>query len=281
MTIPNEDQKVFWENFSAVWVDQRRELDGLMAPVLNAVLDRADLADGQTVLDVGCGTGTSTIRAAALVAPSGRVIGADIAEQMLAYARTRIAGIDNIEFQTVDVAQHAFEDASFDRVISRFGVMFFDDPVAAFSRIRCAMKPGGRLVMACWGPLAANPWFRIPMYAAKAQLGAPPAVDPDAPGPLAFRDIDRVTGILKAAGFEEIVAEVERLKLTPPGDLRAVATHASSIGPASRTVEHFKADTSDVAAIIDRVSDGMAEFMTPQGARVPAEINLFSALVPS
>lgn len=280
MSTVNDDQKTFWEEFATVWVDQQEELDGLMAPVLDEMLDRADLADGQTVLDIGCGTGTSALRAVELVGPSGHVVAADISEPMLAYARTRVADTGNLRFLTADVADYGFDDACFDRVISRFGVMFFAEPVAAFANIRRAMKPGGRIVMACWGRLDANPWFRVPMYAAKAQLGAPPPVDPDAPGPLAFRDVARVTSILNAAGFEETVAEVKSLMLTPPGDLRGVATHAASIGPARRTVDHFGASEADIAAIVDRVVEEMADYMTPDGARVPAEINFFSACAP-
>lgn len=280
MTGSNTQQKEFWEAFASSWVNQQVELDGLMAPVLDEILARAELQPGQRVLDIGCGTGTSTLRAAEAVAPGGSVLGADISEPMLDYARHRAADMAAVEFATVDAAEFDFPSAHFDQVVSRFGVMFFSDPVLAFRNIARALKPGARLTMACWSVLDANPWFRVPMYAAKAQLGAPPAVDPDAPGPLAFRDVERVIGILQQAGFSDPQAAVEPVTLTPPGSRDAVARHAVTIGPASRAIRHFEATEADVYAIIARVKDDMAPFATPAGMRVPAEINFFSALAP-
>ena len=277
MAIENADQKAFWERFSEHWVTHQADLDGLMQPVLEGVLQRADLQEGHQVLDIGCGTGTSSVYASKAVGTTGAVIGADISEPMLKQARQATSGISNVEFVTADVADHAFESARFDRVISRFGVMFFFDPIAAFKNIRKSMKPAARLSMACWSTLDANPWFRVPMLAAKDRLGAPPPVDADAPGPLAFRNIDRVRGILESAGFGDFNAEAEDLFLTPPGDLDHVARHASMIGPAARAMEYFEAGEDDFEAIAAAVRDAFAEYMHPEGARVPARINFFRA----
>lgn len=280
MANENADQKVFWERFAEHWVSQQADLDGLMAPVLDGVFARANLRPGQRVLDVGCGTGTSTLRALQAVAPDGHVTGADISEPMLSQARKASDGLANVEFITADAAHHAFDAATYDTVISRFGVMFFANPQIAFANIRKAMKPGARIHMACWSNLRANPWFEVPMYAAKNQLGAPPKVDPDAPGPLAFRDIDRVTGILKSAGFDDITGAAEQLHLTPPGDLQNVAHHATSIGPASRTMQHFEATEADFDTITHAVAAAFEGHMTANGARIPAEINFYSATAP-
>lgn len=280
MAQENADQKKFWESFADLWVTNQSALDGLMNPVLEGVFERANLKPGQKVLDIGCGTGTSSLRAARDVGPSGRIVGADISEPMLACARRLASGIDNLHFETTDVADHAFEPASFDSVISRFGVMFFVDPCAAFTNVRKAMKPGARLTMACWSNLDANPWFRVPMYAAKEQLGAPPSVDADAPGPLAFRNIDRVCGILVDAGFGGIEGKAETLLLTPPGDLHHAAQHAASIGPAARALEYFDATDSDFDAIVQTVEKGFSDYASPEGVHVPAEINFFMATAP-
>ena len=277
MAIENADQKAFWERFSEHWVNHQSDLDGLMNPVLNGVLQRANLLTGHTVLDVGCGTGTSTLRAAGAVGAGGKVMGADISEPMLKRARDVSADVSNVEFVTADVADHPFDAAQFDRVISRFGVMFFVDPLTAFKNICRSMAPGARLSMACWSTLDANPWFRVTMYAAKDRLGAPPAVDPDDPGPLAFRNIDRVLGILEGAGFSDIEAEAEDLFLTPPGDLDHVVRHASMIGPAARAVEYFEATEEDFEAIVESVKTEFSDFMQADGARVPARINFFTA----
>lgn len=280
MSRENDDQKAFWEAFAELWVSKQSDLDALMEPVLDGVFSRAALQSGERVLDVGCGTGTSTLRAAQAVTAQGHVFGADISEPMLVRAREAARGVDHVTFQTTDVADHPFEAGSFDQVISRFGVMFFTDPVAAFANILKAMRPGAHLTMACWSELQANPWFQVPMYAAKERLGAPPSLDPDAPGPLAFRNIDRVVGILTAAGFDAIDANVEQLLLTPPGNLAEVGVHAASIGPAARTIEHFEAGRADFEAIARSIAQSFAGYVTPDGVKVPAEINFFTARAP-
>ena len=280
MSTENDDQKAFWEGFAELWVTKQTDLDALMAPVLQGVLDRAALQPGDQVLDIGCGTGTSTINAAHAVAPDGHVLGADISAPMLKRAQQVAADVDNASFETTDVAHHAFEPGTFNQVISRFGVMFFVSPEAAFQNIIKAMRPGAQLTMACWSALDRNPWFQVPMYAAKRHLGAPPSVDPDAPGPLAFRDIGRVTKILEVAGFEAIEGNAEQILLTPLGSLADVASHAASIGPAARTVEYFEAGKDDFDVIARSVAEDFQGYMTPNGALVPAEINFFTARAP-
>lgn len=280
MSQENDDQKVFWETFADRWVTQQDEIDALLEPVLAGVLERADLVKGQYVIDVGCGTGTSTLRTADIVGTSGHVLGIDISEPMLKRARETASPNAPVSFLTADAANYAFRSQKFDAVLSRFGVMFFADSVKAFANIRRALKPGARLSMACWSNLDVNPWFHVPMYAAKARLGAPPRVDPDAPGPMAFRNIDRVCGILGEAGYENINGEEVALQLTPPGDLIRVAGHAASVGPASRAMAHFEGTEADFEAIVAQVAEDFAVYDTPQGARVPAAINFFTATAP-
>ena len=281
MSIGNADQKAFWETFATLWVGKQEDLDALMAPVLAGVLDRAALKPEQRVLDIGCGTGTSSVLAAHAVGADGHVTGADISEPMLARARATTGDIAQLSFETTDVAEHSFAPGSYDQVISRFGVMFFADPVAAFSNVLKAMRPGAQLTMACWSHLDKNPWFQVPMYAAKSQLGAPPPVDPDAPGPLAFRNTAKVVRILEQSGFQTISAETETLLLTPIGDMNRVAAHAASIGPAARAIEYFDATAADFDTIVARVAAGFADFETPNGVRVPAAINFFTATAPN
>jgi len=279
VTTENDEQKEFWEAFADKWVHQQGAQDALLAPVLAEVLSHAALKPGERVLDIGCGTGTSTLSASQAVGAEGHVLGVDISRPMLARAR-EIAGAEgNVAFETADAAHYPFARAPFDAAISRFGVMFFVQPVAAFLNIRKGLKPGGRLCMACWSHLDKNPWFQVPMYAAKAQLGAPPPLDPDAPGPLAFRDIPRVCGILSQAGFTDCKGQEVQLHLTPDGDLAQVARQASHIGPASRTLDYFEGTEADFDAIAARVADGFASYQSAHGVRVPAAINIFTAAV--
>lgn len=277
MSSINDDQKAFWEKFAEHWVAKQAALDGLMAPVLDRVLEEARIQAGEAVLDIGCGTGTSSLNAADATGPSGRVLGVDISEPMLQRARLSGSKITHLGFETADAATYSFPPHAFDAVISRFGVMFFVDSISAFANIRRAMKPSARLIMASWSYLNANPWFQVPMYAAKRRLGAPPPLDPDGPGPLAFRDRARVQEILRSAGYEDIRGWSEALLLTPPGSLREVATHAASIGPASRTLEHFNATEADMDAVVTEIATGFEAYLSPSGVRVPAEINFFSA----
>ena len=281
MADENDEQKQFWEGFAALWVERQADMDRLFDPVLQETLKRAHLAAGDRVMDIGCGTGTSTVAAAKHVGPTGHATGVDISDPMLIRARDMAQTVSNATFLTADAADFPFDEDSFDKVISRFGVMFFVDPVKAFVNIRRSMTAGGTLSMSCWSALGANPWFQEPMYAAKTQLGAPPPLDPDDPGPLAFRNIDRVTGILDTAGFQDIHGEAVALDLTPPGDARFAARLAASIGPAARTMEHFEGTEEDFDAIASSVAEAFRDYETDAGVFIPAEINFFTARAPS
>lgn len=282
MNQDNSEQADFWTaQAGPKWVAQQGLLDALMQPVLDGVLSRAPLKTGDSVLDIGCGTGASTLQAARIVGDTGRVLGADISPTMLAHAQSRAAGQANIAFAEADAAHHGFEPARFDQMISRFGVMFFAEPEPAFSNILKGLRPGAHVTFASWGPFPENPWFSLAVQAAKEVLGAPPSVDPDAPGPFAFRDVARVEAILKGAGFDAVHADVAEIALTPPGTRAQVAEMATSIGPAARTVEYFQGSAADSAAIAARVNEALEPYETPEGVRVPAKINFFSARRPA
>lgn len=278
MSGANADQADFWTNAAGQkWVEQQVELDAFMQPVLDGVLARAVLKPGDRILDIGCGTGASTLQAAQIIGETGVATGVDISPTMLDLAQKRAADLPNVGFHLADATDHTFEPAHYDRLISRFGVMFFADPVLAFSNIIKALKPGAEITFAAWGQIENNPWFTTAARAARDRLGAPPKADPDAPGPFAFRDVTRVTEILSNAGFEEIRSNVSDLRLAPTGTLREVARMATSVGPAARTVDHFQGSAEDSAAIANAVREAFEPFETPDGVRVPAEINFFQA----
>ncbi|MGR3607793.1 MAG: class I SAM-dependent methyltransferase [Sulfitobacter sp.] len=275
MTSANSDQEEFWtSNAGPTWVEQENDLDQLLSPVLDRVLENGDLLHGHSVLDIGCGTGQSTLRAGALVGHTGHVLGADISSTMIARAKQRAEDLPQVDFALVDAEAHSFAPARFDRAISRFGVMFFSDTTAAFRNIAAALKPGGRISFATWGQTQANPWFTLPAAIAKAELGAPPKTDPDAPGPFALRDIDKTCSALTTAGLTDVTGTAQNLRLTLPGGADQIANLSMKVGPASGTMKHFEASQSARDRIEAAMRKAFGEF---DDHAVPAEINFFTA----
>ena len=170
-------------------------------------MDRLELRPGQRVVDLGCGSGRTTLELAARVGPGGEVAGVDISAEMLARGRERAArlGAGNVEFLHADAQVHDFGEARFDAAYSRFGVMLFTDPVAAFANVRRALRPGGALSFACWQGVSGNEWMLIPGAAVAEVTGSlPPMPGPDEPGPFSLADPARVRAVLGAAGFGSI-----------------------------------------------------------------------------
>jgi len=204
MSIANTGQAEHWNTGPGVahWVANQARYDRMHAPFTALILDAAALRPGGTVLDVGCGCGGTTLAAARLVAP-GQALGLDLSGPMLARARAdaEAAGLGNAVFRQGDAQVEPLEPGRFDTVISRFGVMFFADPVAAFANISSATRAGGRLVFACWQPLAANQWMLVPGAALAEHLPPPAPAPAGGPGMFAFADPDRLRPILAAAGW--------------------------------------------------------------------------------
>jgi SAM-dependent methyltransferase len=169
------------------------------------LLAAAAIGPAEVVLDVGCGCGETTIRAAR-AARSGHALGVDLSAVMLAEAR-RLAGregVRNTRFEQADAQVHAFPAAGFDVAISSFGVMFFADPHAAFANIAAALQPGGRLAFLCWQEVTANEWLTVPFAAAAAHATPPELPAEDEPGPFSLADPRRIRAVLAGAGFGSI-----------------------------------------------------------------------------
>ncbi len=280
MSDANSAQADYWNSESGhQWIAQETFLDAVLSAILGRLLERADIRPKESLLDVGCGTGASTIAAAIKTGPAGHVAGLDIAEQLLNRARKRSedAGLRNTSFILADAQTHPFVPESFDAIISRFGVMFFDDPVAAFANLARGLKPRGRLVFAAWAPAAENPWFLIPRDAAIARLGKPAPADPFAPGPLAFQDMERVKKLMKQAGLKNARGETEVVPLIPLVTAGEAARVAARVGPAARIMKEFSGTEADAVAIESTVAEAFLKFETGKGISVPATIHFFSA----
>ena len=205
--VPNAEQASYWDGDAGRhWVAEAERYDAINRRFGERVVEALGARPGEHVLDVGCGNGAVALDVASKVAPDGEVLGLDLSGPMLEVARTRATerGIENVSFQRGDAQVHPFADASFDAVTSRFGVMFFDDAVAAFANLARATKPGGRLAFACWQDVMLNEWLMVPAAAALEHVPFPDLGEPGAPGPFTFADTERLRSVLGDGGWSAI-----------------------------------------------------------------------------
>lgn len=247
---PNADQVAYWNDAAGqAWVDLQDLLDRQVAPLGERAITALAPGAGERILDIGCGCGQTTLELARRVGSAGAVTGVDISRPMLAVARERAAATPQASFLEADAQTYPFEAGAYDAAHSRFGVMFFQDPTAAFGNIRRALKPGGRLAFVCWRDMAENPIMTLPMMAASRHLppGEPPT--PGAPGPFAFADPDRVRAILSGAGFEGI--DIRPQDMAAGGNsLDEALSLALRVGPLGRALrEHPEARAAAIEDI--------------------------------
>src|SRR6202163_3594609 len=236
----NADQIAFWNGLAGQhWTDRQQAQDTILGPVSDVLIDRVKARAGERIVDVGCGCGATTIALAQKVCPSGHVLGVDISAPMLARARQIApAGLPS-DFVLADATVYPFDPASFDLLVSRFGVMFFADPALSFANIRKALRPSGRLAFACWREPRDHPWLMTPLQAVYQHVPKLPQLGPEDPGPFAFASEARVNRILSEAGFSQIAMERCDLSLDVGigRGLDAAVESALEIGPAARALD--------------------------------------------
>jgi SAM-dependent methyltransferase len=278
----NEAMRHYWNTVAGPrWVAnpgfrERRNLESL-APLLQCLA----LTGGESVLEIGCGTGAVTVPLAEAVGDHGRVVAVDISEPMLEAARQRVAdsGMHNVTLLPGDAQVLALEQAAFDVATSRMGVMFFADPVAAFRNIAGALKPDGRLVFACWAPLAENRHWLISYDIALRHLGQPAPSTDHEPGPLAFANPDYNRRILAAAGFAEITVERAHPTIIG-GSPEEEARQALLMGPTARLIEAKKPSETTRQVIAEEIAAAFAAEASAGPIRLPATIFLVTARRP-
>ncbi|MGB3627752.1 MAG: class I SAM-dependent methyltransferase [Henriciella sp.] len=242
----NSAQIEYWNGKAGErWAGEAERLDAMLAPFLAPVLSAAGGASGKRVLDVGCGSGSLSL--AALEAGAAHVTGVDVSAPMLGLARRRAGETGAADFIQADASEWS-SDMKFDALVSRFGVMFFADPPAAFANLRQAMAPGGCLAFACWQPLKKNDWAAAPLQAVMPLLDQPPPrPEPGTPGPFAFEDADRTVGLLARAGWQNPGATPWTGSLTMPGaSIDETARFMTDMGPASRLIAEHEIDADEV-----------------------------------
>jgi SAM-dependent methyltransferase len=285
---PNAQQIEYWNEVSGErWVEMGDVIDAQIAPLGEVAMDRARIKSGERVLDIGCGCGQTSLELAARVGEGGSVLGLDISGPMLARARDRAqeASASNVSFRQADAQTHDFDasdESEFDLLFSRFGVMFFSSPVEAFTNLMSALRPAGRLTFVCWQRLDLNPWMHLPIIAAAKHIppsGPPP--EPNAPGPFAFADRERVESILQESGFLNIRLEsLERDLLVGGGSsLDDTVGFLAQLGPAGAMLREASAELK--SSVMKEIHDAIKPFQEGGGVRMPSTTWIVSAERPS
>jgi SAM-dependent methyltransferase len=272
-------QRAFWNSEATRrWVTEQARIDRLFAGVTEAALAAAAPKPGESALDIGCGTGTTLLRLAAAVGPTGRALGVDISEQQLSLARRRVAdsGMAQVTVVLDDAATHGFGAGEFDLAFTRFGVMFFADPVAALGNIRRALKPGGRLLLTVFRPGADNPWATASLGAIRHLVPPPAPPGPEDPGQFSWGDPARVHRILGGAGFRNVALTPLDLPITVGADAAEAAEFAMFIGQGARLLHGLPEATRDAARTALRTF--FQQYEGPGGVSLPAGLWLVSAL---
>ena len=231
----NADQREFWNDIKGeLWVELQPRIDPMLAPLGDKAIEALELIPGERVLEIGCGNGTTTLAMAERVGTEGEILAVDLSQPMLnkAAERGKASGYP-VTFLEADAQVYDFPKEHFDAGFSRFGVMFFDDPVAAFSNILSAIRRGGRVAYVCWADREDNPWIRIPAGASKAYLELPPQPADDEPGMFSMQDEERVRSILTSAGWSDITLERFDTECSLGEDVVDAARFISQMGPMS------------------------------------------------
>lgn len=241
---PNDAQAAYWEDRSGSWIaSEAWWLSTVAGPFGDAAIAALDPRPGQRLLDIGCGTGPTTVRIAELLGPDGTIEGVDISPSMIDAARRRAAdsGVANAAFALADAQVADFGAGVFDGVFSQFGVMFFSDPVAAFTNLATAVRPGGRVAFACWQDLFLNEWMIVPGGAAAGVTGQIPNLpEPGAPGPFSLTDPERIRQVLTAAGWDDLrITDVTTEVVVPEDRIEDMLVGVSRMGAVREQLEAF------------------------------------------
>ena len=266
----NKSQIEFWNGDTGRnWVAYDALMEAMLKPIGETVLDVFQFLPHARALDIGCGCGHPTLSLATRIGPGGSVTGVDISAPMLSVAHELTATNEHkgasINFLEVDAQVHPFEPGNFEHVFSRFGVMFFEDPIAAFRNIHHALTASGTLAFCCWQSRTVNPFMTVPAQAALELLPDPPEMPPRAPGPFAFAEPDYVDAILSQSGFSNIdITSLSHDLVFGAGlPLSEIVEHLVKIGPIAQMVR--EAPDALQQPVRERVATALTPFFTENG----------------
>jgi SAM-dependent methyltransferase len=271
---PSPYQIDYWNNQAGgVWAELQDQMDRQLAPLGERAIQALDPKPGEKILDVGCGCGDSTLTLGRAVGAAGQVVGLDVSHPMLEVARRRGAesGL-KVGFTQADAETEPL-DQDFDAIYSRFGVMFFANPTAAFRNLLGALKPGGRMAFVCWRPPEEVEILSLPLRAALTILPSPPARDPDGPGPFGLANAERTRRILAEAGFADI--DIQPFD-TPVGSggLEETVALTQRIGPLGALLR----ESPDKApAAIEAVREALRAHDGPDGVKLNGAVWIVTA----
>ena len=278
--VGNVEQAEYWNGGEAAhWLAYEDRYEAMLASFTARLLRAASLSRSDRVLDIGCGCGATT-RAAGHVVSDGEVLGVDLSRQppRRAGQRTRQEGPANVCFEHADVQIHAFGGPRFDIAISRFGVMFFADPVAAFANVARALRPGGRLAVLCWADALDNQWMTVPGAAAAQYVALPALDDPASPGPFSLADPHRLPLFCRLARLVEVEAETVTEPLLVGSGITDALEFFKATGMGQTLLKG--ADPATIARITDGVAAALEPHLTPDGVQLGSKAWLATARRP-
>ena len=261
----NTEEHKYWNSDSAdYWVTQKQALDQLLEPWARLLLDSAELSGGEQIADIGCGTGATTLKFAAPVGTGGRIIGIDLSRKLIdsAVESARERAIENVIFVEADAAEYRFPCPQ-DLIISRCGVMFFGDLVAAFSNLRASLTTTGRLLFVVWRVPEQNEWYQFPVRCAAAYSDQKPEHDPDVPGAFTLADSSKVKHILESAGFRNIRLRAVTEKLCVGQTVKSAADMFMAMGTIRNLLDH--ADTELLNKVKRHMIQGLEAYRQESG----------------
>ena len=280
MSEVNKNQKDFWSGKGGdIWVERQNAMDTMLSPLGEAALNKLDFNEEENVLDIGCGCGHTTLDIAKRIGPSGNVTGLDISEPMLNRAKESAVemSLTNTSFKCVDVQTEDLGEAIYSTAFSRFGVMFFEDSIAAFKNINKSLISGGCLSFVCWQSPAVNPWQSLFIQEIKKflELPSPP---PRSPGPFAFMESEYVSSILEESKFQDITIEgyETEVNMFSGRSLSDSVKDYISINPVVTGM--LKESSEDkIAEIIDSAIEAFSPYYTEKGLIFPSATWLVTA----